>query len=174
MPRELAALAKTGTGDGSDGDDPFAPPAQLQGRPPCVLVIAPTRELARQVASEFESIASGVDATSSSEAAAAVVPSNHHPLVTLCVYGGTDVGGNCSSLRAGVDFVVGTPGRLLDLSERGALVRASKTERSRSCATHARDLPIAAHALYDRDEQRVPSPRTWVLECGRGSRAWRW
>ena len=60
------------------------------GRAPITLVMAPTRELAQQVSGEFASVAIGI--------------------VTLCVYGGSPMGPQCSSLRAGIDVLVGTPG----------------------------------------------------------------
>eukprot|EP00322_Chrysochromulina_rotalis_P013352 CAMPEP_0115882808 /NCGR_PEP_ID=MMETSP0287-20121206/29205_1 /TAXON_ID=412157 /ORGANISM="Chrysochromulina rotalis, Strain UIO044" /LENGTH=759 /DNA_ID=CAMNT_0003338917 /DNA_START=1 /DNA_END=2284 /DNA_ORIENTATION=- len=71
------------------------------GRPPAGLVMAPTRELAQQVAKEVASVAPSLE--------------------VLCVYGGTPMGPSCTTLRAGVDLVIGTPGRIKDLSERGVL-----------------------------------------------------
>ena len=65
---------------------------------PRALVLCPTRELAQQVAREFESVAAS--------------------LSVLCVYGGAPIGGQISALRAGVDVLVGTPGRLKDHHER--------------------------------------------------------
>ena len=61
------------------------PPGRARsGRAPTALIMAPTRELAQQVAAEVESVA----------------PS----LVTLCVYGGTPFGPSCTAIRAGVDL----------------------------------------------------------------------
>ena len=65
------------------------------------LVLAPTRELARQVEKEFYETAPNLD--------------------TICVYGGTPISRQMSSLDYGVDVVVGTPGRIIDLMKRGAL-----------------------------------------------------
>ena len=72
-----------------------------RGRNPLAIVLAPTRELARQVDKEFYESA----------------PS----LYTLCVYGGTPISSQMSTLDRGVDVVVGTPGRVIDLIKRGAL-----------------------------------------------------
>ncbi|KAK2982150.1 hypothetical protein RJ640_028721 [Escallonia rubra] len=72
------------------------------GRNPQALVLAPTRELARQVEKEFQDSA--------------------HSVETLCVYGGVPIQRQMSSLDHGVDVVVGTPGRVIDLIKRGALV----------------------------------------------------
>jgi len=62
--------------------------------------LAPTRELARQVEKEFRESA---------------------PLDTLCVYGGVPINQQMRVLNYGVDIVVGTPGRIIDLLRRGVL-----------------------------------------------------
>ena len=62
--------------------------------------MAPTRELARQVEKEFRESA---------------------PLDTLCVYGGVPISQQMRTLNYGVDVVVGTPGRVIDLLRRGVL-----------------------------------------------------
>ncbi|KAL8511342.1 hypothetical protein ACS0TY_017948 [Phlomoides rotata] len=72
-----------------------------QGRNPLALILAPTRELARQVDKEFADSAPKLD--------------------TLCVYGGVPISRQMSTLDRGVDVVVGTPGRVIDLIKRGAL-----------------------------------------------------
>lgn len=72
-----------------------------QGRNPLALILAPTRELARQVDKEFAESATELD--------------------TLCVYGGVPISRQMSTLDHGVDVVVGTPGRVIDLIKRGAL-----------------------------------------------------
>ena len=72
------------------------------GRAPLGLVMAPTRELAQQVSTEVVSVAPSLE--------------------TVCVYGGSPMGPSCTQLRNGVDLVVGTPGRIKDLAERGVLV----------------------------------------------------
>lgn len=66
------------------------------------LVLAPTRELARQVEKEFKESAPSLD--------------------TICVYGGVPISSQMHTLDYGVDVVVGTPGRIIDLLKRGALV----------------------------------------------------
>ena len=73
------------------------------GRLPRAIVLAPTRELANQVAGEIET---------------ACPPGS---LTVRAVYGGTAIGPQLGDLRRGVDVVVGTPGRVQDLMERGAL-----------------------------------------------------
>ena len=44
-----------------------------------------------------------------------------YSVATLCVYGGSTYGPQESALRRGVDVVVGTPGRVKDLMEKGTL-----------------------------------------------------
>jgi hypothetical protein len=65
------------------------------------LILAPTRELAKQVASEFESVCPA--------------------LTVVSFYGGTSIVAQIDALRRGVDVVVGTPGRLMDLLDRKKL-----------------------------------------------------
>jgi ATP-dependent RNA helicase DeaD len=72
-------------------------------RKPRALVLTPTRELAIQVSGEIAKIGSKL------------------PFRTLAVYGGQDIGKQLGPLSAGIDIVVGTPGRLLDHIERGTL-----------------------------------------------------
>ncbi|KAL1307689.1 hypothetical protein HN51_049583 [Arachis hypogaea] len=72
-----------------------------RGRNPLALVLAPTRELARQVEKEFQEAAPNLD--------------------TICVYGGTPISRQMRQLDYGVDIAVGTPGRIIDLLNRGAL-----------------------------------------------------
>ena len=73
-------------------------PNQIQG-----LVLVPTRELALQVAEVFNSFGRALKAR------------------VLAVYGGQSYGLQIPALRRGVDIVVGTPGRILDLMEREEL-----------------------------------------------------
>jgi superfamily II DNA/RNA helicase len=70
---------------------------------PQALVITPTRELALQVSNDVR------------------VAGSHRGARVLTVYGGVPYEPQLAALAAGIDVVVGTPGRLLDLSERGAL-----------------------------------------------------
>ncbi|KAM0945440.1 putative RNA helicase [Dioscorea sansibarensis] len=73
------------------------------GRPPSVLVLLPTRELAKQVSSDFEVYGGAVG------------------LSACCVYGGDPFRGQEFALKKGVDIVVGTPGRVKDHIERGTI-----------------------------------------------------
>ncbi|CAN0304811.1 unnamed protein product, partial [Phaeothamnion confervicola] len=76
-------------------------PQPATGRAPQAIVLAPTRELAKQVEREFQRIAPNV--------------------ATLAMYGGTPQGPQLGALRRGVDVVVGTPGRVIDHLQQGSL-----------------------------------------------------
>ena len=78
---------------------PSAPGAAAQA-----LVIAPTRELAVQVAGDLAAAGAKVGAR------------------VVTIYGGRAYEPQVEALRRGVDVVVGTPGRLLDLAQQGHLV----------------------------------------------------
>ena len=83
---------------------PFATPSPSPARHPVrVLILAPTRELAIQV---HQSV---------------VTYSRHVPLKSLCVYGGVDIKPQIEAIRKGVEILVATPGRLLDLVEQKCL-----------------------------------------------------
>lgn len=67
------------------------------------LILTPTRELAMQVATEFESLA------------------QHSALKCVCVYGGQSIDIQIKVLRKTCDVIVGTPGRVIDLMNRGII-----------------------------------------------------
>eukprot|EP00803_Ostreobium_quekettii_P002508 evm.model.scf_779.5 EVM.evm.TU.scf_779.5 scf_779:35823-41684(-) len=107
--RDLICRAKTGSGKTLA----FALPVienilkehkenrPIRGRAPRALVMAPTRELANQVAREFASVAPDLSLGS--------------------FYGGVSIAGQRRLLADGVDVAVGTPGRLMDLIEQRVL-----------------------------------------------------
>ncbi|MFC3859731.1 DEAD/DEAH box helicase [Deinococcus antarcticus] len=102
--KDLIGRARTGTGKTLAFALPIISklePSRERSRLPRAIVVAPTRELAKQVADEFSK--SGVG------------------LTTVTVYGGAAYGPQENALRRGVDIVVGTPGRLIDHLERGNL-----------------------------------------------------
>jgi superfamily II DNA/RNA helicase len=112
MGTDLIGQARTGTGKTlafgipvvqrtvAPGDANYADVAQ--GKPQA-LIVAPTRELAIQVASDVQAA------------------SRLRKIRNLTVYGGVPYEQQLDALKAGVDIVIGTPGRLLDLANRGAL-----------------------------------------------------
>ncbi len=105
--RDVCGKAKTGSGKTLAFGVPLlqrtmARPATEPGRPRA-LVLVPTRELAVQVSEVFEPLA---------EAAG---------LRVVAVYGGADIERQIKKLRRGVDVIIATPGRLIDLGDRGEL-----------------------------------------------------
>ncbi|GAA4483000.1 DEAD/DEAH box helicase [Microbacterium panaciterrae] len=102
--RDVLGTAQTGTGKTAAFALPILENLDLQQRKPQALVLAPTRELALQVAEAFESYA-------------AQIPGVH----LLPVYGGQGYGVQLSALRRGVHIVVGTPGRIMDHLAKGTL-----------------------------------------------------
>ncbi len=102
--RDLIGQAQTGTGKTAAFALPLLTRIDLERPVPQVLVLAPTRELAIQVAEAFHSYA-------------AHLPGFH----VLPIYGGQDYGVQLRGLRRGVHVVVGTPGRVMDHMRRGTL-----------------------------------------------------
>ena len=102
--RDLVGQAQTGTGKTAAFALPMLAALDPDQRKPQVLVLAPTRELALQVAEAFNSYAS------------------HLPGVrTLAIYGGADFRDQIHQLKRGVQIVVGTPGRVMDHMRQGTL-----------------------------------------------------
>lgn len=98
--RDLIGLANTGTGKTAAFLLPLIEKV-FKNRYEKVLIIAPTRELAIQIDNEFRDFAAGMRLYSA-----------------VCV-GGTPMGKQIFSLKRNPNFVIGTPGRLKDMSERG-------------------------------------------------------
>jgi ATP-dependent RNA helicase DeaD len=103
--RDVMGQARTGTGKTAafaipilEGLDNYE-----HGDEPVALILVPTRELAVQVRDEAAKLAKG------------------RKVRIIACYGGKPIGDQITKLKAGVDIVVGTPGRVLDLSRRGAL-----------------------------------------------------
>ena len=100
--RDVAGKAKTGSGKTlAFGLPTLTRVGKGSPRRPAALVLAPTRELATQIAEELEPLGKAVDRTVS------------------VVYGGASMETQVKKLLRGVDVVVATPGRLIDLVQRG-------------------------------------------------------
>ncbi len=104
---DVCGKAKTGSGKTLAFGIPLlqrtmAAPSTRPGRPRA-LVLVPTRELAVQVTEVLQPLARAVD------------------LRIAAVYGGADIERQVKKLRRGVDVVIATPGRLIDLGDRGEL-----------------------------------------------------
>lgn len=101
---DVLGQAHTGTGKTAAFALPILSGINIKQKKPQVLVLAPTRELAIQVAESFQSYASGIK--------------GFH---VLPIYGGQDYRGQMIALKRGVHVVVGTPGRVMDHMRRGTL-----------------------------------------------------
>jgi ATP-dependent RNA helicase DeaD len=102
--RDVLGQAQTGTGKTAAFALPILSRIDIKQATPQALVLAPTRELAIQVAEAFQSYAAHIK--------------GFH---VLPIYGGQSYGPQLSALRRGVHVVVATPGRVIDHIEKGSL-----------------------------------------------------
>ncbi len=102
--RDLVGQAQTGTGKTAAFALPMLARLDAGQRKPQVLVLAPTRELALQVAAAFNSYAAQLPGVR-----------------TVAVYGGADFRDQIHQLKRGAQIVVGTPGRVMDHMRQGTL-----------------------------------------------------
>lgn len=102
--RDVIAQAQTGTGKTAAFALPILKRLSLKSKATQALILAPTRELAIQVAEQFETLSVHQKGTTVS---------------VLC--GGQDYSRQLKQLREGAHIVVGTPGRILDHIDRGTL-----------------------------------------------------
>src|SRR6202035_1100520 len=106
--RDLIGIAQTGTGKTAAFALPIlhrlsANPRQPERKCCRALVLSPTRELSAQILDSFR------------------VYGRHLPLASALAIGGVSMGGQVRALLKGVDVLVATPGRLLDLVHSNAL-----------------------------------------------------
>lgn len=102
--RDILGMAQTGTGKTAAFALPLLSRVDTKNSNPQILVLAPTRELAIQVAEAFQTFA-------------------HHikGFHVLPIYGGQEYGGQIRALKRGAQVVVGTPGRVMDHMRKGTL-----------------------------------------------------
>jgi ATP-dependent RNA helicase DeaD len=142
--RDALGQAQTGTGKTAAFLIPFmnrwrgGDPAKPQA-----LVLAPTRELAVQVAEEAEKLA----------------PSRHFK--TVAIYGGQRFGTQLTKLRKGCTLIVGTPGRVFDHLTRGTI----SLEKVRFVVLDEADrmLDIGFRPQIERIMRRVPEGRQTLM-----------
>ena len=107
MMRDIIGIAQTGTGKTASFVLPMIDilaQGRARARMPRSLILEPTRELAAQVAENFEKY--GVN----------------HKLSMALLIGGVQMGDQVKALEKGVDVLIATPGRLMDLFERGKIL----------------------------------------------------
>jgi superfamily II DNA/RNA helicase len=107
MGRDILGCAQTGTGKTAGFTLPMIEilaAGRARARMPRSLIIEPTRELAAQVSESFETYG------------------KHHKLSKALLIGGTSFTDQQRALARGVDVLIATPGRLIDLFERGNIL----------------------------------------------------
>ena len=107
MGKDLIGIAQTGTGKTAGFVLPMIDilhHGRSRARMPRSLILEPTRELAMQVAENFEKYG------------------KYHPLSMALLMGGVQMGDQVKALEKGVDVLIATPGRLLDLFQRGKIM----------------------------------------------------
>jgi superfamily II DNA/RNA helicase len=107
MGRDLIGIAQTGTGKTASFVLPMIDilaQGRSRARMPRSLILEPTRELAAQVAENFEKYG------------------KHHKLSMALLIGGVSMGDQQKALEKGVDVLIATPGRLMDLFGRGNIL----------------------------------------------------
>ena len=100
--RDVVGQARTGSGKTAAFGIPIIEAASPSGEPQAI-ILCPTRELAVQVAEELTWL------------------KGDSGLSIQTVYGGTDIEKQAKELQSGSDIIVGTPGRVIDMSKRGHL-----------------------------------------------------
>ncbi|WP_022673111.1 DEAD/DEAH box helicase [Novosphingopyxis baekryungensis] len=107
MMRDIIGVAQTGTGKTASFVLPMIDilaQGRSRARMPRSLILEPTRELAAQVAENFEQYG------------------RNHKLNMALLIGGVSMGDQLKALEKGVDVLIATPGRLMDLFERGKIL----------------------------------------------------
>ena len=149
--RDLIALAQTGTGKTAAfglpllhilSDLPSAEP-----KSPTALILSPTRELCMQITGEMEKYGA-----------------RSKQMRMLAVYGGSSVRDQQRTMRKGVDILVATPGRLMDLARRGDV----KFDSLRTLVLDEADEMLNMGFLDDVREVLEKSPdsmNTWLFSA---------
>lgn len=97
---DIVGIANTGTGKTGAFAIPLIQKA-IANPKEAILIVVPTRELALQIEQEIKSFTKGLK------------------IYSVCCVGGAHIGRQISELRYFNNFVIGTPGRLMDLADRG-------------------------------------------------------
>jgi len=101
---DFVGLAQTGTGKTAAFGLPLLEQLDFSQRHPQALVLCPTRELCLQIAKDLEKYAKYID-----------------DVHVVAVYGGANISDQLRQIRRGVQIVVATPGRMLDIINRKAI-----------------------------------------------------
>ena len=101
--KDVVGQSQTGTGKTAVFALPIIEKIDERSRTVQAIILTPTRELAIQVAKEIDSL------------------KGDKKINILCVYGGSSINDQRAKLKKGIDIVVGTPGRIMDLQRRNSL-----------------------------------------------------
>ncbi len=106
--KDLLGIAQTGTGKTAAFSLPIINfltnnPKEVKSLAPRVLILSPTRELASQIAANIQKYSKGLH------------------IGTTVIFGGVGQAPQVAAIRRGLDIIVATPGRLLDLMDQGLL-----------------------------------------------------
>ena len=136
MMKDIIGIAQTGTGKTASFVLPMIDilaSGRRRALMPRSLILAPTRELAAQVAENFEKYG------------------KQHDLQLALLIGGVQMGDQVKALNEGVDVLIATPGRLMDLFERGKIL-LNGCELLFQAARAAPDAAVQRdHAAADRE-----------------------
>ncbi|MCC6601221.1 MAG: DEAD/DEAH box helicase [Crocinitomicaceae bacterium] len=102
--RDLVALAQTGTGKTAAFGLPLANLLDFQSRKTQAVILCPTRELCMQIARDIQNYTKYMQGAH-----------------TVAIYGGASIEGQIRDVRKGPQIIVGTPGRMIDMIERGII-----------------------------------------------------
>lgn len=142
--RDVIALAQTGTGKTAAFGLPLIQQVDTRARVPQALILCPTRELCLQIASDLADYSKYIDG-----------------LRVLPVYGGSSIDSQIKALSRGVQIIVATPGRLIDLMKR----KTADLEHVKYVVLDEADEMLNMGFLDSIDEilAKVPESRSMLL-----------
>ena len=142
--RDVIALAQTGTGKTAAFGLPVLQKVDVKANVPQALILAPTRELCLQIAGDLSDYSKYID--------------NLH---VLPVYGGSSIDSQIKALKRGVQIIVATPGRLIDLINR----KTVNLERIKYVVLDEADEMLNMGFTESIDEilSKVPDTRSMLL-----------
>ncbi|MFV0470117.1 MAG: DEAD/DEAH box helicase [Dysgonomonas sp.] len=142
--RDVIALAQTGTGKTAAFGLPVLQKIDVNLKSPQALILAPTRELCLQIAGDLSDYSKYID-----------------HLHVLPVYGGSSIESQIKTLKRGVQIIVATPGRLIDLINR----RVVELENIKYVVLDEADEMLNMGFTESIDEilSKVPSTRSMLL-----------
>ncbi len=141
---DVIALAQTGTGKTAAYGLPLLQKTDASCKDTQAIILSPTRELCLQIADDLNSFGKYITG-----------------MHIAAVYGGTDIGSQIRTLKHGVQIIVATPGRLLDLINRGVakLDRVSNVILDEADEMLNMGFSESINAIFE----RVPDDRNTLL-----------